>query len=350
MLKNQSSNITHAELERLSALSASLGRQRKLIQASGGNTSLKSDGILWVKASGIRLADATERSIFVPVKLEEVRRRMYAGDPDPVGPSVLDGVADDGLRPSIETTLHAALEHKVVVHTHSVAVIAKAVRRDAAMVLKQRLAGVSWSFVPYARPGLPLTQAVIAAVTDKQPDVLILANHGIVAGGEDCEEARQLLDDVERRLEAPHRRTTVGNIDRLKQCCKDTSFRLPRDDKCHALGTNAVNLAYATGGSLYPDHLVFLGRGLKAVDPGDAQTYLKDGAQSATAVVIRGAGVLIAEDAKEASEEMLRCLADVVSLIPQGAPVIYLSTEDEDALLGWDAEKFRQATSGWTRV
>ena len=61
-----------AGLAELAAFSAELGSDPEQVQAAGGNTSLKEGGRLWVKASGLWLADALTRDIFVPVALEPV--------------------------------------------------------------------------------------------------------------------------------------------------------------------------------------------------------------------------------------------------------------------------------------
>jgi hypothetical protein len=37
------------------------------------------------------------------------------------------------------------------------------------------------------------------------------------------------------------------------------------------------------------------------------------------------------------------CLADVASRLTEDVPVTYLTSADDAALLGWDAEKYRQA-------
>jgi rhamnose utilization protein RhaD (predicted bifunctional aldolase and dehydrogenase) len=39
------------DLAALARVSAELGSNRLLVQAAGGNTSIKDDGVLWVKAS-----------------------------------------------------------------------------------------------------------------------------------------------------------------------------------------------------------------------------------------------------------------------------------------------------------
>ncbi|HZT19778.1 MAG TPA: hypothetical protein VFA23_10270, partial [Dongiaceae bacterium] len=56
---------TH-DLSALKAMSARVGRDALLIQGAGGNSSLKVEGMLWVKASGTWLQDAERRPIFLP--------------------------------------------------------------------------------------------------------------------------------------------------------------------------------------------------------------------------------------------------------------------------------------------
>ena len=55
------------ERENLSQLSARIGADPLLVQAAGGNTSIKQDGVMWIKASGTRLKEASSKNIFVPL-------------------------------------------------------------------------------------------------------------------------------------------------------------------------------------------------------------------------------------------------------------------------------------------
>ena len=48
-------------------LSQRLGSDPLLVQGPGGNTSVKIDGTMWIKASGTELADALTGNIFVAV-------------------------------------------------------------------------------------------------------------------------------------------------------------------------------------------------------------------------------------------------------------------------------------------
>ena len=51
---------------------------------------------------------------------------------------------------------------------------------------------------------------------------------------------------------------------------------------------------------------------------------------------------MIRNDASLGAEAMLSCLALVVSRLPLDAPIRYLSPEHEQALLNWDAERYRR--------
>ena len=65
-----------ALLNELRRMSARVGRNILLVQGAGGNSSIKHDDILWVKASGTWLADAEQKDIFVPVPLGAARTAL----------------------------------------------------------------------------------------------------------------------------------------------------------------------------------------------------------------------------------------------------------------------------------
>ncbi|TJV88393.1 MAG: class II aldolase, partial [Mesorhizobium sp.] len=53
------------------------------------------------------------------------------------------------LRPSIETTVHALMRQRVVVHVHCVHTISLAVQADCEAQVTRRLDGLEWAYVPY---------------------------------------------------------------------------------------------------------------------------------------------------------------------------------------------------------
>jgi rhamnose utilization protein RhaD (predicted bifunctional aldolase and dehydrogenase) len=332
-------------LAALDQLSATLGHDVEQVQAAGGNTSLKVDGVLWVKASGLWLADALKRDIFVPVRLQPVLDAVAADAADPVAGAVAQELNPGGLRPSIETTLHALLPHPVVIHTHSVRGIALAIRADAEAVLAGRLQGLVWTFVPYCQPGVPLTRRVAALQAERPADVLVLGNHGIVVGGETVESAAALLEAVERRLDAPARHLGDGPAPALDATARRTGLRPAAHTRAHGLAMDRRGIEIAAGGSLYPDHVIFLGPGIAvlAADGDVGESIEQALALGRKLFVVPGEGVLLAADTTRSADELALCQALVLERLPLSASVRYLTSENEAALLDWDAEKYRQS-------
>jgi rhamnose utilization protein RhaD (predicted bifunctional aldolase and dehydrogenase) len=334
------------ELHDLERFSAALGRDPEQVQAAGGNTSLKAHGVLWVKASGLWLADAQTRDIFVPVRLDEVLDGIARDLADPVSAAVVAEANPEGLRPSIETTLHALLPHRVVVHTHSVRTITLAIRADAEALVAERLAGLRWAFVPYCKPGLPLTRRTAEALRESPADVLVLGNHGLVVGGESVDEAEALLQEVERRLDAPARPVASSATTALAAAAAALDLRPVRHAQAHQLALDEHWIERCSRGSLYPDHVIFLGpAAVPLPDAGEAGRAVVATAteRGSKLFILPGQGVMVPTDTTPSADELALCLALVMARVPGDAKLRYLGPEDEAELLDWDAEKYRQA-------
>jgi rhamnose utilization protein RhaD (predicted bifunctional aldolase and dehydrogenase) len=102
------------------------------------------------------------------------------------------------------------------------------------------------------------------------------------------------------------------------------------------IARDPARLAMATGGSLYPDHVIFCGVGALAADvppKGDTPPF----------VLIPGKGALLRADASAGAQALAQCLGDVLLRVATGAELRYLTLEENGDLLNWDAEKYRQA-------
>lgn len=304
-------------------VSARLGSAPHLVQAATGNTSLKRDGTLWIKASGRWLADAIRDEIFFPLDLEKILRRIEAGE-DP------SGQIQNPERPwrtSVETAMHAVLPFPVVIHVHSVNTIAWAVREDGPGELARRMSGIPWQWVPYTRSGLPLARAVQAAMA-KTPDarVLFLANHGLVVGGADCEEAEMLLEEVERRTAGEIRRLRYPSR-RLDGIASRCDWVLPDDPMVHALATDPIAHRIVTGGILYPCQRLFLTAQARSfsddADDREISAEIRNGSEPF--VIIENAGTLLRRGLGAAQLAILNGLVETLLRIPASAPIRYLN-------------------------
>ena len=306
------------------ALSARLGQDPLQVQGPGGNTSIKDDEVMWIKASGTELANAEEDMIFVAVdrKAAQAEAKGLQGD----GSCKTTGLdAAITLRPSIETTFHAALDFPVVAHTHSVATLVHATGPEGRAALADKLAGLAYATVPYAKPGLPLTGEILRAA-GPETQVFILFNHGLIACGQDAEEVSELLAEVEKRLQMP----VLRDLSSTPNNAAPDGFSWAEQSW---LAKDARTGTLARAGSYYPDHVVFLGPALP----------LSDHAGNPPAILRKGEGVLLRDDATSSQKAMLRCLSDVLSRLPEDWSLAAIGEAAEAELLNWDAEKYRQA-------
>jgi rhamnose utilization protein RhaD (predicted bifunctional aldolase and dehydrogenase) len=310
-----------------------------LVQAATGNTSIKLEGVLWIKASGKWLAHANQEEILIPVNLAETRQRIEQ-NADPAGQTVIVGRKPLGT--SVETALHAVLPHRVVLHVHSVNTIAWAVREDGERELARLLDGVAWKWIPYLASGLPLARAVQRAVADSpQTQVLVLSNHGLVICGEDCGKAETLLRAVERRVAIPPRRAPEpdwGELSRLAE--GDGAWRVPPSIPINAMATDRVSRRILSGGVLYPCQAIFLGTKARTL-PSTASATDVAGLDEPF-VMIEDIGTLVQKKRNSTESATLAGLSLVLQRIPGTAPLRYLAEDQVQELLCADVYNYRE--------
>jgi rhamnose utilization protein RhaD (predicted bifunctional aldolase and dehydrogenase) len=320
------------ERETLRKLSARIGADPLLVQAAGGNTSIKQDGVMWIKASGTWLKDALVNDIFVPLDLARLTNALALDDPDCESCTsfVRTDLNPTGLRPSIETSVHGLMPQAVVLHVHCVNTIACAIHADAESLLAEKLQGVNWAFIPYARPGLMLSKAIRQRLKPGC-NVLVLGNHGLVVAAETVAQAETLLNEIATKLQRPARPINNPNMVALRYLSQHTDYVPATNPETHAAALDPIALALGCEKVFYPDHVVFLGTKIPSkIEP------------NALAIAIPGMGVLIHKSAKAAVEPMVRCMADVFRRVEPAANLSALTENDIGQLLNWDAEKYRQ--------
>lgn len=318
----------------LAELSARVGADPSLTQAASGNTSIKNGEVLWIKASGKWLARASRDEIFIPLDLAETRKRIRLSQ-DPAGQPVL--VSGKSLRTSVETAMHAVLPHPVVLHVHSVNTIAWAVRRDGPEGLAARLAGLRWQWIPYAASGLPLAREIEAALARApRTNILVLANHGLTVCGNDCDEAEDLLHQVEERLAIDPRPTPPPDDRFLAHRVAGSAWRLPEDDCIHALATDPLSREIVSGGVLYPCQAIFLSSNIRSIPRSafadSVQTPCSDPAREAF-LIVEGTGVVVNERISDCAYATLAGLARVVRRLDRSAPIRHLDESEVRGVL-----------------
>jgi len=330
--------------KQVKAFCALIGADPLLVQGAGGNVSWKDGSVLWVKASGTWLAEAESKEIFVPVNLTHLQDALAKQDFS-VKPEMANG---SGLRPSIETLLHALMPHRVVVHLHAVEILAHLVRINARQKI-QDLVGdaVKWIFVDYFKPGADLARAVFEELK-KRPDadVVFMGNHGVVLGGAGTAELETLLCDLIAACQ-PGLREEFLHQDLIAlplPLDRSNAYSLLADVQLQQLAlAPTLYRRLSSDWVLYPDHAVFLGH--QAVCYDDTQSFLQDpliaSADSPRLVFVRGAGVYVTFAFSQAQHVQLRCYYEVLRRQLEHVQLKPLASMEVTALLNWDAEKYR---------
>ncbi len=304
--------VSADELGQLVHRSRLLGSDRSICNWGGGNTSAKGEAsdyrgrqveVLWVKGSGSDLACAGPEH-FAALRLEPLRELLvrYGELDDAAMVDYLMHAALDpgGVRPSIETLLHAFLPARHVDHTHPDAIVAIATAEEGPRWAEE-IYGSRAIWIPYRRPGFGLAREVAQAVAARpEADIVVLAKHGLVTWGDSAREcyettlaviarARDFLrsratvdpgDPPERPVEqrqkiwgqiAPWLRGRLGQFGPVV-----LAFDPGRDDDSSPssdalptmrfLGDPACR-AMALAGAACPDHLVHTGRIPLVLDP-----------------------------------------------------------------------------------
>jgi rhamnose utilization protein RhaD (predicted bifunctional aldolase and dehydrogenase) len=239
------------------------------------------------------------------------------------------------------------LPNKVVLHVHCVETIAWAVLTDGEQRLQERLWDMGGIYVPYARPGLPLAQLIRdrAAPGTK---VIVMANHGLVVVGESVGEAKAQLDDAVARLRRPARLAADRDMPALLGLCEGSDYRLVGLAAAHASATDPESLEIAIKGTLYPDHIVFLGPGVFVLSGDESladglQRAGRQGGKPPPLILVPGKGALIRKGLPPAAEAVAGCLGDVLARLSRDEPIRPLTGAQVDEIANWDAEKYRQA-------
>lgn len=183
-------------LETIAKISNKYGANPEYVLAGGGNTSFKDADFLFIKGSGTSLATIKPEEF---VKLDRkalaaIFLKKYPDDTDAREAAVLADmmaarVPGESKRPSVETLLHDAIPSKYVLHLHPAEVNGMTCGKNGRSVF-EKLFGDRGIWVRPIMPGYVLATDIageikaFAKTHGKNPDYILLENHGIFLGGE----------------------------------------------------------------------------------------------------------------------------------------------------------------------
>jgi rhamnose utilization protein RhaD (predicted bifunctional aldolase and dehydrogenase)/NAD(P)-dependent dehydrogenase (short-subunit alcohol dehydrogenase family) len=213
------------QVQQLIEISRHYGVDSRFVIAGGGNTSYKNAEKLWVKASGSSLATITEDGFAVldREKLKVLSERTYSSDSAEREEQVKNDLAaaciSKGRRPSVETSMHNAIDYAFVIHLHPTAVNGLMCANNVESDLR-RLFGEKALYIPYTDPGYVLFKFVEDSIkayrkaNGAEPQVIWLQNHGIFVAANSTDEVKAIYTDVLAKLEgAVKEPLPVGDVE-----------------------------------------------------------------------------------------------------------------------------------------
>ena len=180
------------ELIEFNRLVSYVTNNKDLVQASGGNISLKLNSkIMRIKASGEQIKDITNNKGFIDVDYIKINKFMNSKKNNiKIDESNFFINKNNKERMSIEVYFHSVLG-KVVLHTHPIQLNSVLVADNAKLIL-QELTN-SKNFIPYIKPGILLGRKVEKLINeykeknDQSCIVFYLQNHGVIISGDNVD-------------------------------------------------------------------------------------------------------------------------------------------------------------------
>lgn len=182
-----------------------LGQSKDLVLHGGGNTSVKIEGILYVKGSGWNL-DTIEKPGFSPVNLAaliEMAGRESLSDTQMVQEQRAAMSDQSFPNPSIEAILHAIIPFDFVDHTHADAVVTLT-NTPNGQELMEELYGANMLLIDYVMPGFLLAKHIYNVTKNidwNTLDGIILLNHGVFTFDNNAKKAYQKMIAIVTKAE-----------------------------------------------------------------------------------------------------------------------------------------------------
>ena len=347
--------MNEQELKDFIEISRYAGQRFDLIQAGGGNSSVKnSDGTMYIKASGVYLSEVNEDSGYAIVKNKDLVKVLKTSELQNISNKkereqlVNDCMKSVNLtanfRPSIETLLHSILK-KYTLHTHPLMVNAITCRKDWKDVLNEIFSGVDFVCVDYNTPGIDLALELIKQIKNKDVNIIFLQNHGLIITADSKNEIYELTEFVVEKIEK------YLNIDLSKyKLTTEISKILPQDLISYVSDDEFIlkNINNQVINTLpfCPDKMVYCGilpLILQELSTDKITEYKNKYYEYPKVILYKDNIFFVAKNTKKAKEIEEVFKFHIMTLTSSHTKGInYLSQEEIQYIGNWEAEKYRQ--------
>ncbi|MDD2231380.1 MAG: class II aldolase/adducin family protein [Sphaerochaetaceae bacterium] len=363
-------------IEQLVETSRLYGSDARFVLLGGGNTSLKKDGIMWIKASGTQLGTIDEHG-FVRMSLDKLAAiwlKSYPSDTKEREAAVLSDMMDarvegETLRPSVEVLLHAFLPFDCVVHLHPALVNGMTCGQSGETACRSLFPEALW--IPLVNPGFILASTVRAAYLKRKEEtgsfakVIFLQNHGVFVAGETFSDIKGQYSIIMDKLASfvtrqPNFEEVKPNKKRFqaaseavseyfaKPCIgilnRELSNRLSNSDSFYSISSAYTpdHIVYSGFKPLWIDDSVFKSRTPSDLIKAACLDYEKVNGVKPKVVAVQGTGAFC--DGEKSASLFLDTMKVAAYTEPFGGPH-FMDADQIDFIRHWEVESYRAKVS-----
>ena len=343
------------EIKNLIKLSKYAGMREDIIQAGGGNTSVKiNDETMFIKSSGYQLSEMEENVGYSKVNYKKIvdyfRSNLEIKRSDEK--ELLENTLIEGKRPSIETFLHSITE-KYTLHTHPLLINVFTSRKNGMKELKSMFPDSL--VIDYQTPGIFLAKEFfdkfLKLENPQKANIVFLKNHGLIVSGKNMDEVIELhesiLETLENKLKVNMRayRNSTFLLKKLEDFIENNIVYLCENSRIkNFIENNSIeDINYCFS----PDSLIYCNKKILILNKDDDMLEviknhsLKYG--NFNVVYFENELYIIAPNVKKAKEiESVLSFNLQVLKLNKNDEMDFLTEEEQNFLLNWDSEKYRK--------
>ena len=343
------------EIKNLIKLSKYAGMREDIIQAGGGNTSVKiNDETMFIKSSGYQLSEMEENVGYSKVNYKKIvdyfKSHLEIKRSDEK--ELLENTLIQGKRPSIETFLHSITE-KYTLHTHPLLINVFTSRKNGMKELKSMFPNSL--IIDYQTPGIFLAKEFFDKFSKlenpQKANIVFLKNHGLIVSGKNMDEVIELhesiLETLENKLKVNMQayRNSTFLFKKLEDFIENNIVYLCENRRIKNFIENNsikdVNYCFS------PDSLIYCNKKILLLNKDDDMLEvvknhnLKYG--NFNVAYFENELYIIAPNVKKAKEiESVLSFNLQVLKLNKNDEMDFLTEEEQNFLLNWDSEKYRK--------
>jgi ribulose-5-phosphate 4-epimerase/fuculose-1-phosphate aldolase len=333
------------DLEEFSQLSVYCGERFDLVQAGGGNTSVKIGDWMCIKASGYSMASITPSDGYVTINTGELLDDLYNNQ-------IKDGVHYNTFRTktrgSIETFMHAFLK-KYTVHIHPIQVnrilISKESRDRVTSMFPDALV------IDYFTPGIHVCEEIRKVYQGE--NVIFLLNHGMIVTHDEIDSIYDILETVVSKFEftqeerdrfLPYKYTNVMSRE-ISKVFRVSAISYFSEDRILCDYLNSKPYVFSEP-CTFPDALIYCGIGVLRTTKDelsrDLQKIRERGEDYPKIVILEDTHIYCVGNSLKKCREIEDVFKSNLLILDTPYTKSYLSENEIDYLNNWDAEKYRK--------